>query len=105
MVEVHLYGTLRRYAEADRAGQEVIIRAESGPADTMGSFLERIGVPVEEINHVFLSAKLVATRNQLVALYGYPQIGSDLSDWDLKVAIGDGDRVGLFGRDMAVLGM
>jgi hypothetical protein len=105
MVEVYFYGTLRRYAEADRAGQEVIIRAESGPADTMGSFLERIGVPVEEINHVFLNAKLVATRNQLVALYGYPQIGSDLSDWDLKVAIGDGDRVGLFGRDMAVLGM
>lgn len=105
MVEVHLYGTLRRYAEADRAGQDVVIRAESGPADTMSSFLERIGVPVEEINHVFLNAKLVATRNHLAALYGYPQAGSDLSDWDLKVAVGDGDRVGLFGKDMAVLSM
>jgi hypothetical protein len=71
----------------------------------MGSFLERIGLPVEEIGHVFLNAKLFATRNHLVALYGYPQAGSALSDWDLKVAVGDGDRVGLFGKDMAVLGM
>jgi len=105
MVEVHLYGKLRRYAKPDRAGQVAIIRAESGPEDTMGSFLERIGVPVEEINHVFLNAKLVATRNTLAALYGYPQAGANLSDWGLKVTLGDGDRIGLFGTDMAVLGM
>jgi hypothetical protein len=34
-----------------------------------------------------------------------PQSEPDPSDWDLQVAVGDGDRLGLFGRDMAILGM
>jgi hypothetical protein len=33
------------------------------------------------------------------------QAGSDLSDWDLNVPVDNGDRIGVFGRDMALLGM
>jgi hypothetical protein len=105
MVEIHLYGKLRRYVEEFRPGQDTVLLLEPEHADTLGLLLERSGIPVDEINHIFFNAKLLATRDSRGAFYGYPQIGSDLAGWDLGVPVGDGDRVGLFGRDMPVLGM
>lgn len=105
MVEVHLYGKLRRYTEEYRPLQDTVILLDPDTVDTLGLLLERTGIPVDEVNHIFLNAKLLATRNRMGSLYGYPQVGSDLSGWDLSVAVGDGDRIGLFGRDMAILGM
>jgi hypothetical protein len=105
MVEVHLYGKLRRYAEEYRPMQDTVILLESDDADTLGLVLERTGIPINEVNHVFFNAKLLATRNRMGSFYGYPQVGADLSGWDLDVAVGDGDRIGLFGKDMAILGM
>jgi hypothetical protein len=105
MLEIHLYGKLRRYVEEYRPGQDAVVWLESGPVDTIDSLLERIGIPSDEINHIFFNAKLLASRNRMASYYGYQQSGSDLSGWDLNVAVADGDRIGLFGRDMAVLGM
>jgi len=86
-------------------GQDIVLLAEPGPQDTVGSLLEGVGVPVDEISHVFVNARLLATRNSMAAYYGYPHTGSDLADWNLGVPVGDGDRIGVFGRDMAILGM
>jgi hypothetical protein len=105
MLEIHLYGKLRRYADEYRLAHNAVILLEPGPIDTVGSLLERMGVPVDEINHIFFNAKSLASRNRMASYYGYQQSGSDLSGWDLNVAVGDGDRIGLFGRDMAILGM
>ncbi|HSJ56757.1 MAG TPA: hypothetical protein VLC95_06235, partial [Anaerolineae bacterium] len=88
-----------------RPGQDIVVLVEPGPQDTVGSLLVGMGIPIEEISHIFVNAKLLATRNSMAAYYGYPHTGSDLSDWNLTVAVEDGDRIGLFGRDMAVLGM
>ena len=105
MVEIHLYGKLRRYAEVNRLGRGTVIRMEPEPVDTVGSLLKQIGVPVDEVNHIFFNARLLASRNRIAPLYGYPQSGSNLSDWDLDIAVGDQDRIGLFGTDMSILGM
>jgi hypothetical protein len=100
-----LYGKLRRYAEESRRGADTVILLESEPVDTIGSLLKGMGVPVDEVNHVFFNARLLASRNRVAPLYGYPQSRSDLSGWDLNVAVNDGDRIGVFGKDMAMLGM
>lgn len=105
MVEVHLYGKLRRYAEDYRPGRDTVICLEPGTVDSLGALLEQLGLPAGEVNHIFMNARLLATRNRMAPFYGYPQAGDDLSDWDLDVAVTDGDRIGLFGKDMAVLGM
>ena len=105
MVEIHLYGKLRRYAEDYRPGRDTVVLLEPGAVDSLGALLERLSVPADEINHIFVNAKLLATRNRMAPFYGYPQAGSDLSDWGLDAVVGDGDRIGLFGKDMAILGM
>ena len=103
MVEIHLYGRLRHYANGARNGGALTL--EPGPDETLGSLLVHAGIPVDEINHVFFNSKLLASRTKAASFLGFRQAGSDLSDWDLEVPVGNGDRVGLFGRDMAVLGM
>ena len=103
MVEIHLYGRLRHYVNGSRDGG--VIRLEPGPDETIASLLVHTGIPVDEINHIFFNSKLLATRTKAAAFLGFRQANADLSDWDLDVPVDDGDRVGLFGRDMAVLGM
>ena len=105
MVEIHLYGKLRHYGGDPRSISDGAILLEPRPFETITSLLARVGVPVEEINHIFFNAKLLATRNKMASFLGYQQAGSSLSDWDLSVPVDKGDRIGLFGTDMAILGM
>lgn len=105
MVEMHLYGKLRRYARNSRSNHNSIIVLELGPDETIASLLGHVGIPVNEINHIFFNSKLLATRTKMASFLGYEQARSSLDDWDLNVPVGDGDRIGLFGTDMAILGM
>jgi hypothetical protein len=76
-----------------------------GAGDTLEAVLAEVGIPVDEINHIFVNARLLASRNRTASFYGYSQSGSDLSEWDLSIPVQGGDRIGLFGEDMSILGM
>jgi len=65
--------------------------------------LEKVEIPVEEIYSIFLNAKLLAAKSGMARWIGYQQARSDIFDWNLKIPIKSGDRLGLFGRDMAAL--
>jgi hypothetical protein len=104
MVEIHLYGKLRQHRSC-RPGQDCVVLADHQPGETIASLLASMGIPIDELNHVFFNAKLLSTRNRMAAYFGYPQLRSDLSDWDLSIPVGDGDRLGLFGTDMTMLSM
>ncbi len=105
MVEIHLYGKLRRYSGGTQVGSDSVLMLESSPDETIATLLAGEGIPVEEINHIFVNAKLLSTRTSMGKFYGYQQVGESLSQWDLSMPVGDGDRLGLFGKDMAILGM
>jgi hypothetical protein len=105
MVEIHLYGKLRHYLDGSRAKNGSVITHEPEPDETLASLLVHTGIPVDEINHIFFNSKLLASRNKAASFLGFWQATSSLSDWDLDVPVDDGDRVGLFGTDMALLGM
>jgi hypothetical protein len=105
MVEIHLYGKLRHYLDGSRSKNGSVIRLEPEPDETLASLLGHTGIPVEEINHIFFNSKLLASRNKTASFMGFRQASSSLSEWDLDVPVDDGDRVGLFGTDMALLGM
>ena len=105
MVEIHLYGKLRHYANSSRPGNGSVIVLEPRSEETVASLLAHAEIPVDEINHIFFNSKLLATRTKAASFLGFRQAGSSLSDWDLDVPVDAGDRIGLFGRDMALLGM
>jgi hypothetical protein len=103
MVEIHLYGKLRRYAKNNSPSQDSVIRLEHQPDETIESLLERIGISVDEIHHIFYNSKLLATHTTMALWLGYQQERTNPFDWDLSVPVESGDRIGLFGKDMAML--
>jgi len=105
MIEIHLYGKLRRYGQKLKPGQNCVLTLEARPGETVSSLLARTGIPVDEVNHIFLDSRLVASRARAAVLYGYLQCRANVHDWDLKVPVGDEARLGLFGQDMAMLSM
>jgi hypothetical protein len=105
MIEIHLYGNLRHYAGDFRAGQGIVLQREAQAGETLASLLEGTGIPASEIGHIFINAKLLATRTSMAPLYGYRQQRDTVFDWDLGLPVADGDRLGLFGTDLPVLGM
>ena len=105
MVEIHMYGNLRRYVKDTRTDHQSVLALEPHPDDTIASLLALAGIPIDEINHVFFNAKLLASRSRVAPFMGYLQSRSNVLDWNLEVPVENGDRIGLFGTDMPVLGM
>ena len=105
MVEIHVYGKLRRYVTETRTDHQSVLVLEPHPDETIASLLALAGIPVDEINHVFFNAKLLASRSRVAPFMGYLQSRSNVLDWNLEVPVENGDRIGLFGTDMPVLGM
>jgi hypothetical protein len=102
-IEVHVYGALARRLSERSARHERVIHIEPCPDETLGSLLMRLDIRIEELATVFLNGSLVATRNAMAPWLRYPQARDDVWDWDADVALSPGDRVGLFGDDMALL--
>jgi hypothetical protein len=105
MIEIHLYGKLRRYGPPVRAGRSCILSLQAGHGETVSSLLAKAGIPKDEVNHIFMNSKLLASRARAAVLYGYLQTRPDVHDWELEVSVGNEARLGLFGHDMAMLSM
>jgi hypothetical protein len=99
MIEVHLYGTLRRHAPDTRASSESVVQMEAEPGETVGTALSRAGISRDAVYHVFLNGAVLRTQNTMAPWLEYPQ--AEGAGWDTPIR--DGDRLGLFGRDMALL--
>jgi hypothetical protein len=103
MVEIRLFGKLRRYAQDNQPDRGNFIRVSPGADETLGMLLSRLEIPVDEIYSIFFNSKLLATRTGMASWIGYRQVRTDPFDWNLNVAIQPADRIGLFGRDMSAL--
>jgi len=105
MIEIHLYGKLRRFGPDPRGDRETVVRLDVRPQETVGSVLEQLGITPDEIAHVFLNGALLTTCNSMAPWLRYRQVREDFSPCipALDTPVQDGDRLGLFGRDMAML--
>lgn len=103
MIEIHVYGKLRRYAKDSRPSSKSVIHVQPESGDTLESILHKTGIDPEEVYSIFLNAKLLATRNTMARWLKYEQIRTNPHDWDLSIVVKDGDRLGLFSQDMAAL--
>lgn len=83
MLEVRLYGELRRYAEDRRVTSESILLVPVQDGDTVEDVVRRIGIEPEDISNIFLNGHYSASA--------------------LTLRVKDGDRVGIFPRNMGLL--
>ncbi|MCL5265788.1 MAG: hypothetical protein M1343_11480 [Chloroflexi bacterium] len=83
MIEVHLFGKLRRFGPHADKDRECVIQTSADATTSVGELLISLGIPLEEVSNVFLDG--VYTR----AAFEKPVAG---------VA-----RIGLFPRDMCLL--
>jgi hypothetical protein len=102
MVEIHLYGKLRSYTPEDAEARGLVL-IDQRRDETLGEVIQRIGLHIEQLYHVFYNSKLLATRNTMAPYLEYRQVHADPFQWDLGIELQDGDRIGIFGRDMPAL--
>jgi hypothetical protein len=103
MVEIHLFGKLRKYAQNSDHENGSVIRIAPQSGETIALLLARVGIAIEEVYSIFVNHKLLAARSGMARWIGHPKVRSDPFNWDLDIPVNAGDRVGLFGRDMAAL--
>lgn len=82
MIQVHLYGRLRRFSEDRSPTSASIAEIRWDPGDAVRSIVDRLGIPLEELgSNLFLNGRYA----------------------DLETLVQDGDRLGLFPDDMQLL--
>ena len=82
MIEVHLYGKLRRFSDNQDPTRDSIIYIPINEDDTIKGIIKLIGIPHEELgSNIFLNGE-------------YSALGR---------AVQDGDRLGIFPNDMQLL--
>jgi hypothetical protein len=108
MMDVYLYGKLRRHAPETRASGESVVRLEPQPEETVRSVMERVGVSPEDVYHIFLNGAILGTKNSMAPWLRYQQATDGPAKKPaqakaLDTPVHDGDRLGLFACDMALL--
>ena len=82
MIEVHLYGKLRRFTDNQDPAHDSITYRPVEAGDTIGDIIRHIGIPLEALStNIFLNGEYSA----------------------LERTVKDGDRLGIFPRDMQLL--
>ncbi len=82
MIEVHLYGKLRRFTDSQDPTRDSIIYISVQEGDTIEDIIRRIGIPLEALgSNAFLNGE-------------YSALGRKVKD---------GHRLGLFPDDMQLL--
>jgi molybdopterin converting factor small subunit len=82
MIDVHLYGKLRRFSDRRAVTSDSVVRLMWRTQDTVSRVIARLGIPVAEIgSNIFLNGKYAS----------------------LESPVQDGDRLGLFPDDMQLL--
>ena len=82
MIDVHLYGKLRRFTGDTDPRREAVLRMEVMGGETISDIISRIGIPPVELGrNVFLNGEV------------------SVMDRTVK----DGDRLGIFPDDMQLL--
>ena len=82
MIDVHLYGKLRRFSGDSDPRKEAVLSMEVEGEETISDIIGRIGIPPEELGrNIFLNGEVLAHER----------------------TVKDGDRLGIFPDDMQLL--
>jgi hypothetical protein len=104
LIEVRLFGDLRRYAGDPASLSGVAIQVPAGESDTIGQVLAQMGIGPEELSNIFLNGRLLPRSAYPITL-GYPLAAKvPLSpEGCMSTPVRSGDRLGLFPRNMGAV--
>jgi len=80
-IEVHLFGKLKELFQEEKSGNSYCIVIDVKHQDTIQDVIKKIGINPGEISHTFLNHQYSSLNRR----------------------VGNGDRLALFGRDMALI--
>ncbi len=103
MIEIRIYGKLRQQSTIDEIRETGVLHVTPDPNETLATLLVRTGVAADEAHTIFLNARLLAARSNMARWLRYQGATDDPLAWNLDIPVNSGDRVGIFGRDMAAL--
>ena len=104
MIEVRLFGDLRRYATGSASESGTILYSPGDEIWTLGQVLTTLGIELEEVSNVFLNGRLLLRSLYPITL-GYPLASESLLTQEsyVKTPIRAGDRLGIFPRNMGAV--
>ena len=105
MIELHLYGDLRRYGQEKTTGSQSVVQLPIGNSEAVGSVLREVGIDPSEVGQIFLNGKLLNTRCSMAPWLGYQSARERVPTGGsyLDASVRSGDRLGVFPRRMAML--
>ncbi|MBM4467254.1 MAG: MoaD/ThiS family protein [Chloroflexi bacterium] len=105
MIEVHLYGDLRRHAQEKTPSSQSVVQLPIENYETVGRVLREIGIDPAEAGHIFLNHQLLNTRCSMGFWLGYQSAEGRIPAGGsyLDAPLRSGDRLGVFPTRMAML--
>jgi len=105
MIELHLYGDLRRHAREKMDSDQTAMQLPVQDGETVGGLLRAVGIDPTEVGQIFLNHKLLSTRCSMAPWLGYQsayeRVPVDGSYLDTPIR--SGDRLDVFPTKMAML--
>jgi len=105
VIEIYLYGELRRYAPDRRASGNAVIVLMTTEDKNVADILRQAGIPQEQVRQVFLNGQLLTTSCRMAPYLGYvtaqDRVPENKSPWNTRLQ--EGDRLGLFPPKMCML--
>jgi hypothetical protein len=85
-----------------------VVRLDVEDDETVASVLGRVGIPPDDICHVFLNGAILSSKNAMAPWLKYQHAGGGLvgrpgAAESLDARVHNGDRLGIFAHDMALL--
>lgn len=104
MIEIHLFGHLRRLAANPSPKSESVVGLPPDQGATLGQVLARLGIDLADVGNVFLNGRLLPRSTYPITL-GYPAVAEvPLSpERYLETPVRTGDRLGIFPRNMSAV--
>ena len=105
MIEVLLYGELRRCAKQRMTSDQPVIQLSVREGETVGDLLHRLGIDPTLVGQVFLNRKLLSSRCSMAPWLGYQSAKErvPIGHSYLDAPVHSGDRLGIFPTRMAML--
>ena len=105
MIEVLLYGELRRCAKQRMTSDQPVIQLSVGEGETVGDLLHKLGIDPTLVGQVFLNHKLLSSRCSMAPWLGYQSAKErvPIGHSYLDAPVHSGDRLGVFPTRMAML--
>ncbi len=104
MIEVRLFGHLRRYVPGSTPVSDTVLYLPVDSARTVGQVFTQVGIEPTEVGNVFINGRLLPRSLYPITL-GYPLAaeGPLTPEKYLDAPVRPGDRVGIFPRNMSAV--